>query len=320
MRRRRPIATLACLVVLSSAACSDSGTGPVDGRSPNGPVVTAPLLDQVPSIPIPSSPGADVPDTSETHVTISRLEGRFDFNPVVLRAYASWRVHDHSGDRSLGQRWSHQWSTSLRTAGGLMVFPPPDPLNERMLLVDSGAVAQAPRRSWVQGPIVIQQRLEMSARPFDVAVYVKRERQWELESFAGGSFHLIAPNQTVTLTEEVTEGSSRSQITTFGTTVTAGLGANIAGISAGIERTLSRTFSTSVTVFEERTRQVAITIAGEPGQLIDVRLWRLIDTYSLTDAEGNPITHHQYVFDYANGAMTWRTVAGTYPVQAKFRQ
>jgi hypothetical protein len=151
-------------------------------------------------------------------------------------------------------------------------------------------------------------------------VYVKRQRQWELDSFDGGTFHLIAPNQNVSLGDSRTEGSSQTEITTFGTTFSSGGGLDILGLSANIEKTLTQTFSTSVTVTVERTRQVTIDVAGEPGVLIDLRVWRLIDTYMLTDAQGNLLTHPAYVFNHSDGSMSWRTVAGTYPVQAKFRQ
>ena len=88
----------------------------------------------------------------------------------------------------------------------------------------------------------------------------------------------------------------------------------------GVKSAEGTVFSTSVTVTVERTRQVTIDVSGEPGMLIDLRVWRLIDTYTLTDAQGSALTHPAFVFNHTDGSMSWRTVAGTYPVQAKFRQ
>ena len=325
MTATRSRRTLAVLAVRALAACaSDSATGPDDPGS-DTPVVIAPALGDVPSIPVPTAPGGDVSPASGIHTTIVRVGSDFDFNPVVLRAHAAWRVGERSFSgpwtyRDLGDRWSHLWPSSLRTASGMQVFPPPDPIAARMLLIDGGVRVQTPQFTWVRGLPVLSQQLVMNARPFDTDVYLMRERQWELDSFDGGAFHLIASNQRVTLTESRTVGSSRTEITSFGTTFTAGGGIDIAGLSANIERTLTQTFSTSVTVTEERTREVSIDVAGEPGVLIDLRLWRLIDTYSLVDEHGNALTHPDYVFNHSDGSMEWRTVAGTYPVQVKFRQ
>jgi hypothetical protein len=325
MNRPHSSSMLAALAALTLTACtSDSATGP-DEPGDGEPIVSAPALTNVPPIPIPDAPGSDVPAESAIHTTIARLDGNLDFNPTILRAFASWRVGEsrfggpwaHTG---LGDRWSHQWASSLRTGSGLPAIPPPNPLSERILLLDGGVPVQSPRRTWVNGVLSYSQQLVMDARTFDGEVYVMRERQWELDSFDGGAFHLIASNQRVTLTESRTEGSSQTEIRTFGTTFTKGGGIDIAGLSANIEQTLTQTFSTSVTVTEQRTRQVSIDVAGEPGMLIDLRLWRLIDTYTLTDVHGNPLTHQHYVFDHSDGSMSWRTVAGTYPVQVKFRQ
>lgn len=325
MRRSPSSRTLAVFAALALASCgSDSATGP-EGPVDDRPIVTAPALSNVPEIPVPAAPGGDVAPASGIHTTIVRLDDGFDFNPVVMRAHAAWRVGEgpSSGPwnyRDLGDRWSHLWPSSLRTPSGMAVFPPPDPIAARMLLIDDGVPVQAAQLTWVRGVPLFSQRLVMNARPFDTDVYLMRERQWELDSFDGGAFHLIASNQRVTLTESRTEGSSRTEITSFGTTFTAGGGIDIAGLSANIEKTLTETFSTSVTVTEERTRQVSIDVAGEPGMLIDLRLWRLIDTYSLVDEHGNALTDPNYVFNHSDGSMSWRTVAGTYPVQAKFRQ
>lgn len=323
---RTGLATLAALVLASCTA--DSPTGPDEDPVPDAPVVVAPALDNVPDVPIPATPGGDVSTASAIHTTIARLEGDFNFNPVVVRTRASWRVSERRTPTAtwthvgLGSQWSHQ--VTGETASGIPVFPPPDPLGTRILLIAGGSPVQPPPRVYetVAGPALLPylQRLQMNAPTFDGEVYVKRERQWELDSFDGGAFHLIASNQRVTLTEARTEGSSTTEITSFGTTVSAGGGLDILGLSGNIEKTLSRTFSTSVTVTEERTRQVSIDVAGEPGVLIDLRLWRLIDTYTLTDAQGDPLTHLAYVFDDSDGSMTWRTVAGTYPVQVKFPQ
>lgn len=314
---------LVLFIALALPSCSDSATSPGDDPG-SGPVVSAPALENVPPLPIPATPGGDVSAASAVHTTIAQLDGDFDFNPVVSRVFASWKVGERnfSGPwtyRDLGNKWNDQL-TGSRTASGMPAGTPPIPLNERILLIDGGSPVQSPQRSWQGGLPVYMQQLVMSAPTFDGEVYVKRQRQWELDSFDGGAFHLIAPNQRVTLTEARTEGSSQTEITTFGTTVTAGGGIDIAGLSANIERTLTRTFSTSVTVTAQRSRQVSIDVGGEAGMLIDLRLWRLIDTYTLTDAQGNPLTHPAYVFEHSDGSMSWRTVAGTYPVQVKFRQ
>lgn len=324
MHRSRSSIALAAWAALAAAGCSDSVAGPNDQPDPGGPVVSAPTLDNVPPVPIPASPGADVSATSAIHTTIARLDGAFDFNPVVLRAFGSWRVGERilNGPwtyRALGDKWSDELGGS-KTASGLPAGTPPKPLNERMLLIDEGSPVQAPRLVYLDGAPAYMQQLVMDAAAFDVPVFVKRQRQWELDSFDGGTFHLIAPNQRVSLGELRKEGSSQTEITTFGTTITSGGGLDIQGLSVNIEKTLTRTFSTSVTVTVERTRQVTIDVSGEPGMLIDLRVWRLIDTYTLTDAQGNPLTHPAFVFNHTDGSMTWRTVAGTYPVQAKFRQ
>lgn len=324
MNHPRSSTALAALAALAVASCSDSVAGPNDQPTPSGPVVSAPALDNVPPIPIPASPGGDVSAVSAIHTTIAKLEGDFDFNPVVLRAFASWRVGERNFNgpwtyRDLGNKWSDQLAGS-RTASGLPAATPPNPLDARMLLIDGGSPIQSPQLIYQDGAPAYMQQLVMDAPTFDGDVYVKRQRQWELDSFDGGTFHLIAPNQNVSLGDSRTEGSSQTEITTFGTTFSSGGGLDILGLSANIEKTLTQTFSTSVTVTVERTRQVTIDVAGEPGVLIDLRVWRLIDTYMLTDAQGNLLTHPAYVFNHSDGSMSWRTVAGTYPVQAKFRQ
>lgn len=336
------------IFVLNLVACGESATAPQD-LPPAAPEVIAPALVDTPSVPVPSSPGGEVPLASDTLTTIVRLDGDYDFNPIVTRAFAFWRLRETlNGGGSwtsvaVGNEWSHQL-TSLESPFGLPSPPPPDPLTDpdsgdplRLLLVDGGVPVEAtsvclpltgcgvtsPNNRTFETRItsLLWHELVMNPLTFATDVYVKRERRWELESFPGaGVFQLVPSNGSISLADSYTQGSSETRIETFGRTLTAETGIDLQGLSAKLQTTLSRTFSTAVTVTVERSQEITISVTGEAGKLIDVRVWRLVDTYTLTGADGAPLSDPGYVFDSADRSMSWSTVVGTYPVQVKFGQ
>jgi hypothetical protein len=128
---------------------------------------------------------------------------------------------------------------------------------------------------------------------------LRRDRFWVRRPLEGGvgNFLLLTGNTQGEIATSYTSGTSTTETETFGRSVTASAGLSFGGLSAGIEVTLSQSFSTSVTVSEESSVSFTKTVSGENGKIVHFQVWELVERYTITDSKGEPFTDPNYLFE-----------------------
>lgn len=291
---RRTILIVGCiaLVLASGLGCSDSTT------APEPPGSTPVSFQDVPAIPVPTSPGGSVPPTSDVHTTIRPLDG--NFRAFVARAKGDWvvdyRISTLSNWINVDKRsgWSDQTFNAVIQLGNPVGY---------MLMVENGSPKAKVVGEFNRIQTILETRYRFSGPGLSEAVYLRRDRQWELKTLEGGigDFLLLEGNVQGTVSTSYTRGSSRTDTEEFGRSLTVSAGAGYGPLSVSVSGTLSQTFSTSITVDESRTETFEKSVSGEPGKIIQFQVWELVDRYSFCDANGDPLSHTDYVFDNA----TW---------------
>jgi hypothetical protein len=80
-------------------------------------------------------------------------------------------------------------------------------------------------------------------------------------------------------------------------TLGAAIGAAGEVLSAAVSASLTKTFSTTVTVSESETQSFSRMLEGSAGKRTCFVLWVLYEQYSFANADGTPFTDPNYVFD-----------------------
>lgn len=289
---------------LTITACGDNPTSPNDEEDTG--------LSDVPELPTPETAGGDVPSKSETLASIRPLETAF--RPQLVRAMGSWHVSRRECEYQIfpiydivhgpwQQSWSGEsWSNEIPEAPALPAFG-----HDLLLLNENGSpvselayqyVEPAPQftypgmewdERWVQGTL----------EPLTELPHLRRDRWWELKQLGagGGSFLLLIGESEGAIITTITSGSSKTETESFGRSISASVGASYGLLSASVEATLSESFSTSVTVYEERSETFEKRVRGKTGKTVQFMVWELVERYSFTDQDGEPFTDDLYEFD-----------------------
>lgn len=288
---KRCVWTLACSVILaSSLGCGDAGTEGAGGAGGS----TGPGFEDVPEVPVPASPGGNVPARSEIHTTVRRVW--HEWHPQVKRVWGTWNNTSSSG---LGASTDHPteegWSDEVQPLSNLCrVAIEATGVYGRVKLVEQGfpiePINNQQSVELVLGECVFRLETEGLGGP----VYIRRDRHWQLSQLDGGAgdFLLLEGNVQGTLSSSVTTGSSVTATEEFSRSISATVGPPFAMVSGS----LGETFSNSITIEESATETFEQTVAGKEGKLTHFQVWELVETYTFSDEDGNPVEHELYEF------------------------
>jgi hypothetical protein len=154
----------------------------------------------------------------------------------------------------------------------------------------------------VSGPIVgciskvhIFKHYEVAGAPIEKTPYMCRDRFWMAIPWQSGAIvERTTGNETIALTSTYTSGSSRTETESFAWTLGASVGADIKGVQAQVQGSITRTFETAFTVKLEETVSISRTLQGEANRRTCFVLWVLVEQYSFVDSEGKEFTDPNY--------------------------
>lgn len=291
------ILTISCALVMALMAvgCSEDATAPEAPGAPN----PDPYVD-VPPVPEPASPGGSVPSTSTVLSNVMPLASAF--NPRVDDARGAWVEMRVCGEAGVEDRetWDNAWGSEIPQTnfGEILVR-----LERILLQNDTGAREPVEaRHSRVIGTCGLGHRswdrtlqTAYQGSPLQNAVYVRRDRHWELQHIENvGDYLLLDPNTQGEISSKYTQGVSDTQTQEFGQSLTAEVGLGIGPMRASVSGTLSRTFSTAVEVTKSEEQTFTKTVWGEPGKQIQFMVWELVEVYTLCDENGEEYTDPNY--------------------------
>ena len=305
---RTRILTISCamLIALGAMGCGDS---PVDPPAPGGGD-TGPGFADVPDIPVPATPGGDVPARSDIHTTVKLYTGKFA--PTISNAYGRWDIDrvQHIGigipDVRTPILHGDAWSSSVTDPFAELII---EEHMSRLLLQDGNGERQPHDISGTEGPSIYETELRFQGEAADKPVYIRRDRHWELKPLEGGAGNYLLLDGPVTgeVSSSYTKGTSTTQTREFGRSVTASVSAGLGALSASVSGTLSETFSTSVTVSESKTETFTKTVFGQSGKIVQFMVWELVEKYTFCDEDGAPYAAPHYVIPTTS--MTRRATA-----------
>lgn len=278
------------------AACSDSPTDPAPPDGGTGPDFT-----DVPDIPRPATPSGEVPARSETMTAIKQLKG--SFRPRVVDAYGHWSGYRQCGNIPTKLLSQNEWARA-RTLNDDYRHLLSDILGRNLILQEAKGdrlkqVVKEDQFIDCNGPIFIPGNLhgEFRGAPLEAPVYIRRDRHWELKPLEGGAgnYLLVYPQTSGEVTTTFRQGTETTQTEEFGRSLTLEVGLGYGPLSASVSGTLSETFSSSVSVSQEKEESFAKTVTGKEGKIIQFMVWELVETYSFSDADGNELTSENYV-------------------------
>lgn len=289
---------LMAVAALGLPACSDS---PMDPGSDN----PEPFVD-VPPIPEPSTPGADVPSKSDAVTSIEPFDG--SFRAVVTDAFGSWSRQLRCGANATEFDSRTDWASDIGSGSDFWPlarsvegrrFDLIDGSGER-LTVEASRTDLATCSASPFTPLG-QELTAFQTAPFTADVHIRRDRHWELKPLEGnaGDYLLVYPNTQGEISTSYQSGSERTRTEEFGRSITAEAGLSFGPLSASVSATLSETFSSSVTVSESTTETFTKTVTGKDGAIIQFMVWELVESYSFVDAEGDPLTDESFRLDLA---------------------
>lgn len=291
------IATLGILALL--AGCSESPSDP-GGGDPGGDGGTGTFTD-VPEIPQPATLGGDVPARSDIATRIEPLDGAF--RPLVVDAQGRWQSRTRCGGEERNPRNDFGWASAMHAVSEFREVAR-KVTNRRMVLLDGSGAATVPREDeFVReecmpfGPASDGHYQEFVGLELAADVHVRRDRHWELKPLEGaaGDYLLVYPNTEGEVSTSYTSGTTTSQTEEFGKSLTVTAGLSYSVLSASVSGTLSETFSSSVAVSETNSETFTKRVTGKDGKVVQFMVWELVEEYSITDADGEPLTDENYV-------------------------
>jgi hypothetical protein len=293
---RKVIFTVIYIVAITIAAgCSEDPVAPDPGNNGGGD----PYVD-VPAIPEPTSPGGSVPQTSAVLTKVLPLNSLF--KPTVTNVHGNWqRIRLCGQTVQFSDRYPNTWSSDLP---GRSDFVPLLLKLERIALQNDSGEREAVQEQFSKneglcgtGLINFSQTLRtaVSAPQLQNAVYIRRDRHWELQHIENvGEYLLLDPNTQGEISSTYMRGVTNTQTEEFGESITAEAGLGIGPLQASISGTLSRTFSNSVEVSTSEEQTFTKTVWGEPGKQIQFMVWELVEVYTLSDENREPFTDPNY--------------------------
>lgn len=311
--RRGLTAVIVLLGIGTVVACGDAVTSPEDDNPYEQPMVA-----DAPPLPVPASPTADVPVTSDTLAKIVVLAT--NYRPVVDSMHGDWipllaRWCDLVF-RSLQFVWEcgyltspdpnvaeDLWSSSLPSVPLVQTVPLafPVPLGRVVLVTDGqhmGPVEPAYVDTTQVGDTDMYIRYRrLRSQGLSDTVYVRRDRFWERKTLEGGAgdYLLLIGDTEGEISTTFTQGTSETETETFGKSVTVTVGADFGTLSASVSATLSQSYSTSVTISREETQTFTKIVRGRAGKTVRFMVWELVELYTFSDASGAPFTDPNFV-------------------------
>ncbi len=145
----------------------------------------------------------------------------------------------------------------------------------------------------------LEMNLSGRVRSLQDSLYLRRDRYWQRVWIADENsyFKVLIGDTEYDLSVSYTGGTSTTETETFGRSVTTSAGLGFGALKAGVEVTISQSFSTSVTLYDEMTVEETYKVFGEDGKYVQFQVWEGVEIFTITDAEGNPYTDSNYVFE-----------------------
>lgn len=145
----------------------------------------------------------------------------------------------------------------------------------------------------------LEMNLSGKTRSLQNPIYLRRDRYWQRVWIANENsyFKVLIGDTEYDLSVSYTSGTSKTETETFGRSVTTSAGLGFGALKASVEVTISQSFSTSVTLYDEMTVEETYKVFGEDGKYVQFQVWEGVEIFTITDAEGNPYTDLNYVFD-----------------------
>jgi hypothetical protein len=145
----------------------------------------------------------------------------------------------------------------------------------------------------------LEMNLSGEIRPIQNDIYVRRDRYWHRVWIADENsyFKVLIGDTEYDFSVSFTAGTSTTETETFGRSVTKSAGLDFGALKAGVEVTISQSFSTSVTISEEMTVEETYKVFGEDGKYVQFQVWEGVEIFTITDAEGNHYTDPKYAFE-----------------------
>jgi hypothetical protein len=298
---RKSISAVICIVAIALivGGCSQDTVAPdTSGNNTNNGGGT-PYVD-VPDVPEPTSPGGSVPATSAVLTKILPLNTLF--KPTVSDVHGDWRRVQYCGSTiERNDMYNNTWSSALpgRSDFGPILLK----LGRIALQNDSGerqiVNEQLSRNDGTCGPPLVNLphtlMTAVKAPALQNAVYIRRDRHWELQQIKNvGEYLLLDPNTQGEISSTYTQGVTNTQTQEFGEALTAEAGLAIGPLQASVSGTLSRTFSNAVEVSTSQEQTFTKTVWGEPGKQIQFMVWELVEVYTLCDENGEAFTDPNY--------------------------
>lgn len=323
------------LLSLALAATLLTACGENDPMSPTveGPQETS----DYPTVPKPTSPGAEAPMESETLTFVARNRG--DFVGRATSGIASWEVHhNHENIKCLApvgddvgpqETFKHRnvhsseltlhgrsiayavrpWKMTLQKNGR---FVDPQQVPGTIELGHGDVFGGRQWGSWldhshnlntVGREYTYRNYYIIDAPRISETVYLKRERFWRRVPVdgRGAMFAQLTGETQFTIETQYKEGLSIERSRTFAETVdvgaNGGVGYSGTGVLASVNYAVTNTFGTTKGISKEKTVSVTQTVSGIRGKTVIFMLWELVERYSICDANGDPYTDPSFEFD-----------------------
>lgn len=188
----------------------------------------------------------------------------------------------------------------------------------RVLLLEDGEIADPvswapiPRTIWTSLSHIcyesactmstihwIELSLSGQLRSIEELPYLRRDRYWQRVWIANENsyFKVLIGDTEYDMSVSYTTGTSTTETESFGRSVTTSAGLDFGALKASVEVTISQSFSTSVTIHDEKTIEETYKVFGEDGKYVQFQVWEGVEIFTVTDAEGNPYTDPNYVVE-----------------------
>jgi hypothetical protein len=112
-----------------------------------------------------------------------------------------------------------------------------------------------------------------------------------------GLLVLLDGDTEYTLSLTVTVGVAISEATSFAETTTASMGVDFEGLSVALEESITESYEVTIQVTAESSTTISQTVRGKSNVTRQFMIWQLLDTFTVTDEDGVPLTDPNFDFD-----------------------
>jgi len=134
-------------------------------------------------------------------------------------------------------------------------------------------------------------------KPLEKVPHLRRDRFWVAKEWESGAVvHRITGDNETRMKTQYTTGCDNTQTESFAYTLGASFGADYNGLSGTIEASITKTFTTSITVSEQTMTSVEKILRGDAGMITCHIMWVLVERYTFVDENGDRLADPNYVF------------------------